>query len=72
MDRAYTEDDEYGEVASSIDKDIEKAIRPVLNKWKEEGYSIRDISHIAMGAIFDWELWSVLESRMPKKGKEEL
>lgn len=46
MKRLFNEEDRYNDVATTISDEARKALEPIVKKWAEQGYSIRDIEYI--------------------------
>lgn len=45
----------YTQEASDLYKEADEAIKPIFKKWRNMGYSTREISHLLMHTIFDNE-----------------
>lgn len=50
-------------VGSDLDREINAALRPIMEKWAKQGYSIREISHIAQGAVMYVEHVAIIQNR---------
>lgn len=59
--RAFDDSGYYKSEGMHIDDAFAKAIRPIFLKFMEEGYSPRELSHLAMHAVFEIELGEILE-----------
>jgi hypothetical protein len=51
----YTETESYSLDAQSLDLETEKVLRPIIEKWMENGYSLREISHVMAKSVHGLE-----------------
>ncbi len=58
MKRLYSDDGRYTPDASALDDEVFKIMKPIMKRWEEKGYPIREISHVIYGSI------SMLESEI--------
>ncbi len=59
--------DRYTNEARDIDTQLQNMLRPILEMYAREGYSIRDIAHIASTAIWDIECSWMISTPAYKK-----
>jgi hypothetical protein len=59
--RAFNDRGYYASGSMHIGDAFLKAIRPIFEKYMEEGYSPRELSHLTMHAALDIESEKVLE-----------
>lgn len=60
MKRLFVEGDRYSNEAHDLDRAVANALKPILDLWVAEGYSIRDIGVITEGAVRDYILMELL------------
>jgi len=51
----FEENGEYGDLALEVDQEVNALLRPVFDKYRDQGYKIRDISHIIAGVTRELE-----------------
>ena len=56
----FIDGEKYSEDAFSLDKDVMAAMKPIMRKYREMGYSARQISHVINLAVYDLEIEVVL------------
>jgi hypothetical protein len=57
----YDENERYTEAALALDKEAGSLLRPLMERYQGEGYSIREIAGIVQKAVFDLECEAILE-----------
>jgi hypothetical protein len=67
MKTLYDKNAKYTHEANVFEMKIENAIRDIFNEYVEHGYSPRELSHLAMGAVFQLELIAMLPGQLPDK-----
>lgn len=46
MKRLFDDKDQYTPEGNKLGDEVDKALRPIIDKWFDEGYSARDIQYI--------------------------
>ena len=70
--KLFDDDDRYTEEAMFLDSDITVAIRDRVKEYVANGYSIRELMHIAMMAVLALECELILEKdHLAWKAKKE-
>jgi len=54
--RLFNENDRYSEAGLNLSNEAEEAIEPIMKKWADKGFSIRDIEYIIKQAALDTSL----------------
>ena len=71
MKRLYNEEtDNYTHEANELSHQAAEILKPLLKKWSEEGYSIRDISNIIRAEVSMLECETVLWENNKKVKKD--
>ena len=70
MERVFDDNDRYGPVAMDLDQEFRDALAPIFEVWHGKGYSIRDIAHVAHGAVFDRELSVMMDQFLADRGNK--
>ena len=60
--------DRYTQQAIDMDTELRNAIKPILEKYARQGYSIRELAHIANTSIWDIECSWMISSEQYKAG----
>ncbi len=64
--------DAYTPDACSFSGEVSSIIRPLILKWLAKGHSIRELSLLAHGALFEEECGIILDSQSRKKTLQQL
>jgi len=59
----YDKNLRYTPEAFKIDEEAYPTVKAIFDRWIEQGYSPREISHILQACVVDYELYSVLDFR---------
>jgi len=57
----FDENAKYIEDASILDQEIFQALNPIMKKYTEMGYSVREIAHIMNLTVLEIECMTILE-----------
>lgn len=57
----YDDTDHYTNQTNHIGGEFQRAIFPLFTKYVEQGYSIRQLSHLVMNEVFECELLAMLD-----------
>ena len=71
MKTLFQEDGRYTSDAIHLIGQLRKVFKPIIKGYAKNGYSIREISHIAQAAIFDFENEYILTKQVAKFKKEK-
>jgi len=69
--RMYDDGGRYTNGGHDLDLEVGNALRPIMEKWAEEGYNMREIAHVIHLAVIDIESMHFV-FRQHKKLKERL
>lgn len=74
MKRFYSKKDKVSHTigAVSFREEIQLACCPIIKKWIDRGYSVRDAAHLAMSAIFELECLLAIECKMDQLVEPDL
>ncbi|KKL50875.1 hypothetical protein LCGC14_2301140 [marine sediment metagenome] len=64
--------DSYNKDGNSLDNQINKAVKPMFKEWAEKGYSLREISHIALQTIMTLECENILIKAIKTRKEEHI
>ena len=53
MKHLFNDDDRYTQEAQDLHAEVSNAIVPIIKKYSDMGYSVRDIQYVVQGAGFD-------------------
>ena len=70
MKRLFDNNERLTDEACKIEQELMASVRPWFKKYVGEGYSIRELAHVARLAIFDEELDALLRQRNGQRGYE--
>ena len=70
MKRLFGEDDRWTDVGGKLDREVDRALDPIFKRWHAKGFSVREISHVAMSAVTMLECEMMLDVLI-KNCKEE-
>jgi len=51
MKHLFNDDDRYTDEALSLDAEIQHVMTPIIKKYFDKGYSVRDIEYILHGTV---------------------
>lgn len=57
----YDDTDHYTHETNLIGNEFHKVIAPLFTKYVEQGFSIRQLSHLVMNEVFECELLAMLD-----------
>jgi hypothetical protein len=71
--RMYDDGGRYTNGGHDLDLEVGNALRPIMEKWAEEGYNMRDIAHVIHLAVIDIESMYFIfrQHRKVKEGLEK-
>ncbi len=69
--RLFGKDSRYTQEGSNLSIEIGRALKPIFEQWLENGYCIRDISHITMSEALVLESRLVLTEAVKRRKTEE-
>lgn len=67
MKTLFQEDERYTSDAIHLLGEIRKVIKPIIKGYAKNGYSIRELSHIAQATISDFEAEFILTGQVEKQ-----
>lgn len=70
MKSIYGKQESYTKEASELDREIDKALRPIFDKWIADDYPVREIAHVAYGAVISIECYRVVKAAIDARKKE--
>lgn len=70
MKRLFTDNDEFTSEAHGLRQELYDALYPIMRYWADRGYSLRDISYLAMTEADHVGLSLILDKRFAPKKKE--
>lgn len=62
MKNIYDENDRYTLEANRLDEEVRALILPLFERYVREGWSVRQISHLMQGTIYELELRAMLRN----------
>lgn len=66
MKTLFQEDGRYTSEAIQLLQEIKKVIKPIIKGYAKNGYSIRELSHVAQAVITDFEAEFILTGQIEK------
>ena len=61
MKHLFNDKDEWTEESRNLDREVGEALRPIIKKWLDAGYSIRDIQLSVMFSAMEEGLTASLK-----------
>ena len=69
MKPLFDEHDHYTDTGRGIDHEAGIALRPIMEKWAKEGYSVRQIAYILHMTIDDLTLGTIISAERERYSK---
>ena len=63
MQSLYDDNESCTKISSQFSSEIANAIEPILDKWVQKGFKIRELSHAVLHDVLFQELIRVLKKR---------
>lgn len=63
MKKSFFDDDKYTKIALSVETDIVKSLEPIVEKYANEGYSLRELQLLMNNAVSDVILKKMLTTK---------
>jgi len=71
--KLFDKNERYNKESHKIDSEFYRAVKPILERYAKEGYSLRELSYIAQNSVRDAELEFLIGSdlKLEKQLEEE-
>lgn len=71
MKSFFGKHESYTKEGLELDREIDAALKPIFDKWTAEGYTVREIAHMAHGTVISLECYRVVKAAMDSRKKEK-